>query len=148
MGLDQFKTENSNNSYYGSHPADEKLNDWMDELQDRFPEPVDVEFVEVSTKMTKSHAKAYYDEGSGEKYIRIAEFIVEDYDEQYQKKVLLHEMVHIFFYQRRIRHTDSSWLFLWVLGRVGADHGKTGPGGDDYEVMKEFYEHSTTINDP
>lgn len=138
MGLGEFTNDTAENSYYASHPADDKLNEWLDEFEEKFPEPIDVEFVEVSRKMTKSHAKAYWDAESGEKYIRIADFVLEQFDEEHQRRVLIHEMVHVYMYQNGYNYSDHDDIFTWVLGRVGADISGIGPGHEQHDIMMEF----------
>jgi len=156
MGLNDIVPEeqqqsNAEESYrqYSVHEYEDTLIGWIDELQDRFPEEVQVDFIEVSPEMTSTHGYAYRKPG-GIQYIRIAEFVTEDYPQWYQKMVVLHEMVHMFMYQRGMDDvSDGDPLFEWVLGTVGADVNGLGPETTEekYEVMADFLHHYDRLPD-
>lgn len=124
---------------FSYHPYEEKIEEWVDELQQRFPEEVQVDFVEVSTRMTKTQAKAYFrDEGQ---YLRVSERFVDTEDDEYLKQIVLHEMVHLYFNQiGKPEVSDNNALFNWVLGAVNADMSGTSPGHWKYEIMEDFME--------
>lgn len=147
MGLQDLNgmDNHGQNRAYNKHPEEEKFQDWLEELDSRFPDEIECAFVEISPRMTKYCAKAYYDREKNENYIRIAEKTVENQPEWYQKLVLLHEMVHIWFEQNGYGDVnDSDAIFNWVLGYVGADVSGTGPGHDYYEnIIHRFFNHSS-----
>lgn len=121
MGLDDFKKENSQ-SYqrYKDHYYNEKLEKWREEFDDRFPVELNIEFVEVSPQMTKTWGKAYRRDGDTY-YIRLSKEFVESKGEEQIRRTLLHEMVHVYFYQIGYGNTNHDKYFRWVCGRVGAD---------------------------
>jgi hypothetical protein len=127
MGLGNFENNYVDESdrherrAYPNHEYDDKLYEWFDELNERFPVELEVAFIEVSTQITSYNAKAYR-EPDGTRYIRMAEHFVENKDDSVIKDTLLHEMVHIYFYQLGHKDiSDSSHLFSWVCGRVGTN---------------------------
>lgn len=151
MGLDDIVPDDvpDGNHYrqYPHHPAEDRLEEWADEAQEKFPEEVEYDFIEVSPEMVRTHGFAYY-KPDGSKYIRIAERVVERYPVHYQRLVLIHEMTHIFFKQRNMEeYSDGSRLFNWVLGRVGADLNGVGPGTEEYDLMLEFLQHGDLIQE-
>lgn len=146
MGLNDLIDESNQTSEaerqyrsFSYHKYEERVEEWVDELQSEFPEEVQVDFVEISTRMRKSSAKAYW---RGEhQYLRVAEWSVEKYDDEYLKEIVLHEMVHLYFRQiGKGEVDDNSRLFNWVLGQVGADLSGTSPGHWKHDIMEEFKE--------
>jgi len=119
MGLEDFKaTKNQGYRRYGSHKYDKKLERWVEEFQHRFPVELDIEFVEVSPNLSKHSAKAYRREGTIY-FIRMSEFYMDNYSDKSCRLTLLHEMVHVYFYQMGYSDTNHDKYFRWVLGRVG-----------------------------
>jgi predicted SprT family Zn-dependent metalloprotease len=121
MGLEDFNGSGGNDyKQYGHHEYNEKLENWMEEFQDRFPIELQIEFVEVSTQMSKHAAKAYQRD-SDTYYIRVSETYIDRSSDRPIKFTLLHEMVHIYFWQKGYKKTNHDKYFRWVAGRVGAD---------------------------
>lgn len=120
MGLDSFKTKSSNKyKRYGHHEYNERLENWVDELQERFPIDLNIEFIEVSPQMTKYNAKAYKRDGNTY-FIRVSERYTNLYADEAVKLTVLHEMVHVYFYQMDYGDTNHDKYFRWVCGRVMA----------------------------
>lgn len=148
MGLGSFKKDDYNShekKAFGYHPRNEELQELVDELQSRFPEKVQVDFIEVSTKMTKTWAKAY--RSSGTQYIRVAEHFIEEYgdDKDMVKRAVLHEMVHLWFYQNGYGDiSDNDALFNWALGMVGADISGYGPNHLEWrDIIAPLLNHNS-----
>jgi hypothetical protein len=106
---------------YGSHKADEQLNEWYEEFQERFPERVELDFIEVSPQLENTSAR-FYKKDREEKqfmYVRISEKTLER-DEWWQRNVLLNQMVIAYCHQRGYHDISTgSSLFKWLCGRVG-----------------------------
>lgn len=106
---------------YGQHDADEKLEDWFEEFQDRFPGRVELDFIEVSPQLENTAARFYRKERDGNefKYVRIAEKTLER-DEWWQRNVLLNNMVIAYCHQHGYHDVSTgSSLFKWLCGNVG-----------------------------
>jgi len=146
MGLDDFTTNATTESLYKSYnleELDERLEEIVENHQDRFPYEVRVDFIEASPEL-KSHAgKAYYrNKGDGvHRYIRIKEWVARQ-DNMYTVRVVLHEMVHIYFYQLGLTNiSDGDKLFEWVCGRVMADiSGVRENNNSFHQAIKPFLE--------
>lgn len=127
--------------YYSYHEYDDTLQEWADEMESKFPGGLEYEYIEVSPKMSKYQAKAYFPQGEPN-YIRVAEDTVDNYSDEYIKMILLHELVHIWMSNNGHGHiSDGDKVFNWVLGMVGADVSGEGPGTRGYKIMMEFLEH-------
>lgn len=121
MGIEDFITE-SNTKGAGSrrHEYYDKLNEWVVELENRFPIDLNIDEVTVSKRMTKTWGKAYENHREGHQIKMSADFMEKHSDEEI-KRTLLHEMVHVYFYQQGHSDVKHSKFFRWVAGRVGAD---------------------------
>lgn len=107
---------------YPSHPDDGRINRMIEELQQLFPEEVRIDFVEVSPRMTKTHAMAYWRKRDGEytQFMRVGEHYT-DVDDEELRRTVLHEMVHLFCYQNGYTDlSERSVIFTWLLGQLGA----------------------------
>lgn len=101
--------------------------EWFDELEERFPEEIKCDFIEVSPNITKYNARAYYRENGRYTYIRFSKHYVENYTDKELKETLLHEMVHLYTYQKGYFNiSDGSHLFKWLCGSVGAKINQVG----------------------
>jgi predicted SprT family Zn-dependent metalloprotease len=119
MGIDKFLQEGKDkHKLYGGHEYDEKLEKWVDELDERFPVNLRIKFIEVSPRMNKNRAMAYRREGK-KYYIRVSESFIERSTDRRIKLTVLHEMVHVYFYQTGASEEKHGKYFRWVLGRVG-----------------------------
>lgn len=120
MGLEEFQ-DNKSSEYkmYRGHEYDEKLEEMVDEFQDKFPVDLRVEFIEVSPRMDKTRAMAYRRPGK-KYYIRVSEKFIETSTEERIRLTVLHEMVHVYFYQKGYSDTNHDKFFRWVVGHVGA----------------------------
>lgn len=125
MGLEEFKGNTSSEyKMYRGHEYDEKLDEMVEEFQDKFPVDLRVDFIEVSPRMSKHHAMAYKRPGS-KYYIRVSESFIERSSEKRIRMTVLHEMVHVYFYQMGYSDTNHDKFFRWVVGRVGASMTNT-----------------------
>lgn len=147
MGLDDFtggSTGKSKHKCYNYHKLDEQLESIVDDLQDRFPEEVKVDFIEASPRLKSYYGKAFkrFDEnGLPVQYIRIKKSLAEQNDEL-TEAVIAHEMAHIFLYQNGFTDvTEKDVLFQWVCGRVKADPTDIYKGSRKWrDVIKPFME--------
>lgn len=120
MGLEEFQTKSQNDYKKYSNPKqDEKLEAWVEELEERFPIDLKIEFVEASPAMTKCRGTAYR-KSTGKYYIRISKSFMRNHSDRRVKLTLLHEMVHVYFYRQGYNDTAHDKYFRWVVGRVGA----------------------------
>lgn len=139
MGLgDIVPEEAKQNKYrqYPDHGMQERLERVIEENQDLFPGGVEVDFIEVSPKMTSTHGYGYHKLDSN--YIRLAERVVENEPWYYVKAVILHEMVHIWMEQNNYDYSDKSLIFEWVCGYIGADITGTAPTHEEWEIIRKF----------
>jgi len=125
MGLGNLDDINLKHSgrYFPDHERQDELEQWMEDLMDRFPEPIDVDFIEVSPQMTKHAAMAYWDHGSQDrdKYIRVSKNAMDRLTDDQIKSIILHELVHCWFYMNGDNDvTERDPMFTYVLGAVGA----------------------------
>lgn len=121
MGLDDFQSKKEKGyKQYGYHEYNEWLENLVKQFQEKFPIELDIEFVEVSPQMNKCNAKAYRRDGDTY-YIRVSESFINRSTHREIKFTLLHEMVHVYFYQMGYSDTNHDKYFRWVAGRVGAD---------------------------
>lgn len=118
MGLHDFNNSNSEHRAYKEHPKEEKLEEWKEQLNERFPIDLEIEFIEVSPKLSKHCGKAYY--RGDTTFIRISQDYIENNTDRKVKLTLLHEMCHIYFYQMGYKDTNHDKYFRWVVGRVMA----------------------------
>lgn len=120
MGLEEFETESSDkHNVYQSHEKDEKLEQIIEEYQERFPVELRIQFIEVSPKMEQKHAMAY--KRAGKKYyIRVSESFIQRSTEEQLRRTVLHEMCHVYLYQQGLSGHGHGKYFRWVVGRVGA----------------------------
>lgn len=120
MGLEAFQSEPTNKyKRYSGHEYDERIEDWEDSLEDRFPKDLNIDFVEISPKMSKHNGMAYRRDGNTY-FIRLSENYVDNSTDKEIKLTLLHEMVHIYFHRMGYHDTNHDKYFRWVAGRVGA----------------------------
>jgi predicted SprT family Zn-dependent metalloprotease len=105
---------------YNPHHKEEDLWEMFEELQEKFPEEIKCDFIEVSGKMKNYNAKAYDDYGT--QYLRFAKWFVESSSDERIKETMLHEMVHLYTYQKGYAGevSDGSHIFKWLCGAVGA----------------------------
>lgn len=119
MGLDEFKSEQkSQYRAYSEHEHNEKLQDIVDQYQKRFPIDLRIQFIEVSSRMTKHAAMAYKRDGK-KYYIRVSENFIERSNDEQLHRTVIHEMVHVYMYQIGMDNENHGKYFRWVLGRVG-----------------------------
>ena len=137
MGLTDFQT--SPNSIagrrYPDHQYQDEIESWMEELKKDLPDEVDVEFIEVSTDMPKSLARAYKKKRGDQitYYIRVSDRAFKGNTDNHIKSVILHELVHIWFWEHVDKKiTERSVEFTYVLGAVGAQ--VSGFNFDDYMI--------------
>lgn len=106
---------------YPYHEFEDTAWEWFDILEKKFPCDIQCDFIEVSPQMNSSvRAKASYRDGGKYQFIRYAKYYVQTGDDWELRRTLLHEMVHLYCYQRG--HTDisdGSPIFKWLCGAVG-----------------------------
>lgn len=127
MGLKDFvedESGSSSSSYkrYGQHEANERLEAVIEANQEKFPEEIEVDFVEVSPQMTETALRTYtkgeYPDGTA--FIRVSEGFL-DHPEGLQVSILLNAMVTVYFWQNgQMDKAGSTDLYKWVCGRVSA----------------------------
>lgn len=146
MGLDDFAEEATTTSEYKQYnltELDNRLEEIVDNHQDRFPYEIRVDFIEASPELTKHAGKAYYKDDGNKRhqYIRIKESIARD-DDMQTVRIVLHEMVHVYFYQLGLKDiSDGDKLFEWVCGRVMADiSGVYEESNTFHQAIKPFLE--------
>lgn len=133
MGLDNLVNEKggtgSGNRFraYPYHEFEDQCWEWFNEFQERFPIEIEADFIEISDQITKVNARAYWRIRDNEYYqfIRLSEKFINNAQTWRIKQCILHEMVHLYFYQLGYRNddkkvTDGSTIFKWVCGAVGA----------------------------
>jgi predicted SprT family Zn-dependent metalloprotease len=135
VDLSAWKNEGTNTTSshkaHGHHEYNSTLEDWVDEMKDRFPVDLDIEFIEVSPRMTSTNAKAYM-KPDGTKYIRVSEDYIYAVPDRRVKMTVLHEMCHIYFYQVGYPDANHDKFFRWVVGRVGASMTHCDTTGDKW----------------
>lgn len=137
MGIDDFiQNDTDSHQMYGSHDYDEKLEQMVEELDDRFPVDLRIDFIEVSPRMEKHNAMAYKREGK-KYYIRVSENYIERATERQIRLTVLHEMVHVYFYQMGASKENHSKYFRWVLGRVGGSFTRASILDEKWQVCIE-----------
>lgn len=138
MGLGDIVSE-ENKSHekrqYPDHKIQDRLEEVIDKYRPRFPGGVNVEFIEVSPRITDKDGYAYYDSGG---YIRVSKETVETLPWYYIDCLIAHEMVHLWMDQNGYDYSDGDRIFNWVCGQVGADVTKIGPKSEQYEIIREF----------
>jgi len=144
MGLLELTPDEDNNRgryrQYPDHEMQDRIEDFMERSQEKFPGGVEIAFIEVSPEMTRTHGYFYHKPERD--YIRLAEEVVEEYPWSYTKKVILHEMIHGWLRQNGYsQYSDGSGIFEWICGHVGADIDGTSPGREKYEIIEEFEKH-------
>lgn len=124
--------------YYPYHEFEDTAWEWFKELEERFPVSIDCEFIEVSTRMSKYTAKTYYREEGAVCFIRFSKYWVENSPEWRLKQTLLHEMVHLYTYQMGWKEiSDSSIMFKWLCGQVGATVNQISQHSEKWEFLAE-----------
>ena len=120
MGIDSFKSTSSNNrEMYSEHEYDEKLELMLENLEERFPVDLKIDFIEVSPRMSKTRAKAYRRDGDTY-YIRVSEEFIDASSDERIELTVLHEMCHVYAYVKGVSEINHNKFFRWIVGRVGA----------------------------
>lgn len=142
-GLKELIEENggvvTGNPYrtYPKHEYEDKLWRWFHELEERFPCEIECDFIAVSPQITSYHAKAYWRTNPSSQFIRVAEWFVDSKDDERIKLTLLHEMVHLYTYQKGFARnvTDSSVIFKWLCGQVGTTVNAISTGSSEWQQL-------------
>lgn len=147
MGLGNFIEDNTPSnkdvnrfSTYSYDEREEDIWDWIEEFQDKFPEEVKCDLVEVAPRDVSYHAQAYWRKRGDThyQYLRVSETAFDD-GEWFARSVVLHEMCHLYMYQIGMRDvTERSPMFSWLLGRVGAHVSGMRTEGDQWQEMERF----------
>lgn len=141
MGLgDIVPEENEQKHYrqYADHELQDELEDVVDNTVEKLPGEVEIDFIEVSPRMTSNvDGRCYHKENVD--YIRLKEDMVDREPWEYVKRVVRHEVIHAWFRQNGYeQYRDGSKIFEWVCGRVDADITGVGPNSEQYEIMEQF----------
>jgi len=136
---------NGANHPYRTYPHskwEDKLNEWFDDLEQKFPEEIKCDFIEVSSRIKRANAKAFYRDGGKYTFLRFSQSYLECEQDDRIKMTLLHEMVHLYTYQHdKYQISDSSAAFKWLCGRVGAPINQVSTDGDTWnEIMQPMIE--------
>lgn len=142
MGFEEF-IENTNTGEnrhgyrsYPDHKLDDELYEMFNDLNSRFPVDVEVDFIEVSTRIENYAAKAYYRDGGDAIFIRFSENYIDSAPEAEIRNVMLHEMVHIYTYQMGHKGVgDGSHIFKWLCGAVGTTINQVPTESDKWEDL-------------
>lgn len=145
MGLQDVVEEQggvvSDNPYrtYPKHEYEDILWEWFDELEDRFPCDIECDFIEVSPNITSYHAKAFYRRGPRSVFIRFSKNYIERSSDEKIKLTLLHEMVHLYTYQKGFNGDvrDHSPIFKWLCGQVGTTINSVPTRSSEWERLAE-----------
>jgi len=123
---------------YKPHEKDKLLYELFDELEERFPEEVRCDFIEVSTRMDRCRAKAYYRDGGTHLFIRFSDWYVEKESRKELKDTMLHEMVHLWCFQKGFKKvSDGSPMFKWLCGQVGTKINQVPKSSHKWEILAE-----------
>ena len=146
MGLgnlidDDINTEEQTSSghplqRYGGHEKDEQLQEAIDELAGRFPIHPQIEFIEVSPRMSKTPARLYTKERDGEevKYIRVSESFTNRTESDIRQS-LLYLLVQAYFKELGFEDiSPANDEFKWVCGQVGAPTNPIDTRGDAWRL--------------
>lgn len=118
---DGLQDANKGFRHFGPHKEDERVERILEEAQEEMPVNVEIDFIEVSTSMSRYLAKAYWRKRSGEHhyFIRVSEGLLRGSDEGV-KYTIKHELVHIWFYRQGYRGqtgvSEQDPLFTYALG--------------------------------
>lgn len=153
MGFEEFidgeVPETKARNQYSTYPYDEREElvwEWIDELQDKFPEEVRCELVEIAPCDVKYNAKAYYKE-NGDQYMRVSESTF-DKPTGIARSVVLHEMIHLYMFQSGWKHKrEHSPMFKYLCGRLGAVHSASfSTSSEEWWFLQKFIEQSLTTH--
>jgi len=114
-----------------------RVTDSVYRVQNRFPEPIQVDGIHVVDELDGYYAKAVETTRAGIK----TRFIVTEIglihsEEWLLDAIMAHEMTHIYFYQNGYPNvTDSDPLFEWVCGRVLAVQDKFNHNGHRFKEL-------------
>lgn len=143
MGLkDVVSEENQKHKYryYPDHELQDEIEKVVEETVEELPGDVEVDFIEVSPRMTGNILGRHIPKDGGDTHlIRLKENLVENRPWEYVERVIKHEVVHVWFAQNGYGdYGDGSRIFEWVLGRVGADISGISFYGEEYDIIHEF----------
>lgn len=128
------------------HKRQDELEQWVETMKEEIPVDLEVDFIEVSPTMTNYSAKAYRDnslDNVRKYYIRVAEHTMDDQSDDEIRAVILHELVHIWFWENGDGDiSDGDDLFSYVLGGLGAHLNKTNFDGYEYQT---YIKHVTDV---
>lgn len=137
---DVSTSEESNSGHplkrYGSHERDEFLEESIEELRERFPIHPNIEFIEVSPRMSKTPAKLYTKNREVETvlYIRVSEPFTNRQDHEI-KQSLLYLLVQAYFIELGFKDiSPANDEFKWVCGQVGAPTNPIDTRGDAWRL--------------
>ena len=135
---------------YPNHEIEEQLWEWFEELEERFPQEIRCDFIEVSPELESCDAQAYWRERDGEsyQYVRFAEHHIDSPDWRL-RQTLIHEMAHLYCYQNGFKElSDSSPTFKWLCGRIGAPiNSVQGSSGEWLQLMEPMIDDQTRVPD-
>lgn len=127
---------------YGHHEFNETLEEWVEELEERFPYDLNIDFIEVSPQLESNDARIYtdYDEdGRLYHYIRIRDGMWEGVDEDDESKywkarqAILYLMVRAYFNVLGMGDIGPNRdEFKLVCGMVGAATNPVDQNDDEY----------------
>lgn len=116
-------TSRHSGRYYPDHERQDELEEWLEECKEAFPVDIEVDFIEVSTKMTQRLAMSYWDHtrGDRDRYIRVSEWCMDKYDDWQIKSIIMHELCHAWLFQNGDRNiTERDPIFTYILGATGS----------------------------
>jgi len=149
-GLDDLLTDEIGgtveNHPYRTYPYNEFEDtawEWFEKFEDRFPCEIQCDFIEVSPNIESARAKACYRDGGEYQFIRFAKWYVVHSDDWALSRTLMHEMMHLYCYQRGHHNiSDSSPIFKWLCGAVGCHINEVDVTSPEWiDLAEEFAYH-------
>lgn len=124
---------------YPKHEFEDTLWKWFHRFEDEFPCEIKCDFIEISPNITRYNAKAFYRYNPKSEYIRFSKNYIEKYNNQYLRRTLLHEMVHLYTYQKGFEGDvhDHSPIFKWLCGQVGTSINEVSYRSDEWKKLAE-----------
>jgi len=132
-------TQENQYRYYPYHEFEDTLWEWFEELENRFPIELRCSFIEISTRMSRIYAKAYYRDHGETIFIRFSKSYIEENPDWRIRQTLLHEMVHLYTYQIGFHEeiSDGSVIFKWLCGQVGANVNQVRQNSQKWKELAE-----------
>jgi len=122
---------------------------WFNQFEDAFPCEVRCDFIEISPNISSYRAKAFWRQDPNSQFIRVSEEYIERADNRTIKRTMLHEMVHLYTFQKGFEHeiTDSSPMFKWLCGQVGTHINSVNTMSMKWQELAEPFLFESVIDE-